>query len=428
MIKREEILELSWAQYRLVTLELAERLRPRLAPCTRVLCLKTPELLEGLFWIGAAVQLGLSLLFDEKPRASELGSEVLIAPHELSPQLGTYSGIQLYPGSPSEAPPLILEQLRVVFKTSGSSGQPKPIFKHAEGLLAEVEVLQRLYCLHAGQHVLGLVRPFHIYGFLHAFLLPLKARARVTLWPLTQHLPLASLPRADLLISVPSQWSFVEALLRETPVHRLVSSGAPFGRDRAQRLKEHPQKPFESWEILGSTETGGMGYRRIDANEDHAQFELLDGVELDESGSDGTWIRSPFIAPEKAAFTADRLELIDELSFRHLGRADRIFKYAGKRYSLPEIEDALSSLCDGAAVVCHFIEDLSRAQGGILRAWVEAKDESDKDERGQKTLDIRVRFLAQHTLPFPQQLICLPQLPRDAQGKVQLEQLLKTAK
>ncbi len=425
MTEKNEIMRLSWWDYYQLSKVLAAEISRRLRPETKVLQVVAPELLEGLLALGAAAQLELTLLFDEKASAESEGPDTLRFDKHWLPPAVSYQGLELYPSGPSEALPFNLERLRVIFKTSGSTGQPKRILKHGSGLVAETEVLARVYGLEAEDHIVGLVRPFHLYGFLHAFLLPLKKRAKITLWPVTQHLPSAALPTADLLVAVPSQWSFVEAMLEQTTVKRFVSSGAPFGLERAERLRRHPKRPVHAWEIIGSTETGGLGTRRIGDRDD--AFELLDGVEIEECAIDGSWIRSPFLDPEVSAFTADRFELIDAGTFRHLGRADRIFKYAGKRYSLTEIEEALSRLYDGAAVVCHYTQDLNRAQGGTLKAWIEGDPALGKLEKGQN-VEMRTRFLARHTLPFPQLLLPIEKFPRDAQGKVQLEQLLKLAR
>lgn len=409
-----DVLRISWSEWNELTHQVVLGLKLLVKPETRTLCLQAPDLIQGLLGVCAASQLGLQLLLDEKSQITGPTNDILLAPAVLADGLQAYRALHLYPDQ-SAMPPLDLDQLRVTFMTSGSTGQPKHIQKTGAGLKAEVQVLLKLYGLQNTDSILSFVRPFHIYGFLHALLLPIQARAKLSLWPSHLHVPTEAFQSADLLIAVPSQWSLIDSLLDVGEIKRLISSGAAFGLERTRLLQQHPRKPREAYEILGSTETGGIGYRSLLT--DSSCFELLEGVHIESSDLDGTWIVSPFLAPESRAYTADQLELLSDRSFRHCGRADRVFKYAGKRFSLSEIEVALSQICEGATVVCHFTTDNTRAQGGFLQAWIEW-------ER-MDLAEVRAKFLAKHALPFPQIVVPMMPLPRDEQGKVQLSQLIK---
>jgi len=408
-----EIIRLSWTEWNANATTLAAQLRTVLGPETRVLCLQAPSIIQGLLWISAAAQLGLAVMLDEKAQFAPRGSETLLCPPHVPLPFADGKVLHLFPEHADDEAPRIPDS--IIFMTSGSTGQPKHIMKSRKGMTAECAVLKKLYQLQPAATVLGFVRPFHIYGFLHAWLLPIQARASLVLWPTHMHLPSPPYHEADLLIAVPSQWSLIDSLLDQGSIGTLVSSGAPFGQQRQRLLQQHPGKPKAAFEILGSTETGGIGYRSLAGSS--SDFELLDGVEILSSSSEGTWITSPFLVPESKALTGDLLELVSVRSFRHSGRADRVFKYAGKRYALNEIEEALSAVCEGAAVVCHFSEDLARPQGGYLRAWVESE--------GLDIAQIRKQFLTIHALPFPNILTPMIALPRDEQGKVQIAQLLR---
>ena len=414
------ILHWTWSQYDRLSQQLASRIAAEAPTGTQTLCLRAPDLRQGLLGLGAADQLGWRVVFDEKSRYPSAANGTYVVPAAILPPAAPSLVIELAPAAADEVPPLRPERLRVCFSTSGTSGQTKFIEKSGQGLCAEVEALRRLFSLTAAQRVLSLVRPFHIYGFLHALLLPLSARSALTFWPSFETVPdLGALPvRPDLLVAVPSQWSLIQYVLEHGGMGTLVSSGAPFGSQREEALKLYRGSYSQAFEILGSTETGGIAHRRLDAGESF--FQLFDEVNLIETGDEGTWLASAFVAPESEAFTSDRLEDCGHRRVRHRGRADRVFKYAGKRYSLPEIEEALSSLAGGVTVVCHYTEDFSRAQGGTLRAWIETAVNSD-------VTALRVRYLSQFDLPFPQRVVQIAHLPRDAQGKLQMQLLMQDA-
>ncbi|MDQ3230586.1 MAG: AMP-binding protein, partial [Pseudobdellovibrionaceae bacterium] len=246
--------------------------------------------------------------------------------------------------SDAEAPRLGFrwEDWQLTLCTSGSTGEPKRIRKSGAGLLAEVHDLAELYQWTAQDAVLSLVSPLHIYGLLHSFLLPLYTRSTVEFVSF-QEGPVdpACLQYQSYagVIGVPATWSFVKDLLACKSLGTLVMSGAPFGESRRRELQALPQKPQSAWEILGSTETGGLGFRSLLQRDD--SFRCLKSVRIFER--DGRqWVESPYLQPETVWELADRLELQADGRFLHQGRSDRIFKYAGQRYALMEVEKSLS--------------------------------------------------------------------------------------
>ncbi len=306
-----------------------------------------------------------------------------------------------------------LEEWQLTLCTSGSTGEPKRIRKTGAGLLAEVRDLAGIYGWREKDRVLSLVSPLHIYGLLHSFLVPWYCRASVEFVSFQNGPvdPMALLkPHYAGVIAVPATWSFVKDLLACKTLDTLVMSGAPFGEKRWQELQRLSRKPKEAWEILGSTETGGIGIRSLLKGDD--RFHCLPSV-LITQGDDQTWVVSPYLDPEKKYLLADRLDLQEDGSFYHRGRSDRIFKYAGQRYALGEVEKALGIVYQNAETVARFHEDESVAQGGWLEAWVESEP---------LTADASVRLAyRQHTpAPFPHVLHFVARFPRDSQGKLQI--------
>ncbi|HET9240577.1 MAG TPA: AMP-binding protein [Oligoflexus sp.] len=306
-----------------------------------------------------------------------------------------------------------LEEWQLTLCTSGSTGEPKRIQKTGAGLLAEVRDLAGIYGWREGDAILSLVSPLHIYGLLHSFLLPWFCRASVEFVNFQKgpiDIPDLASTRYAAVIAVPATWSFVKDLLNSRSLGTLVMSGAPFGAKRRGELQEFSRKPERAVEILGSTETGGIGMRSLLEPEDC--FRCLPSVRImEESGEQ--WVLSPYVQPATRWVLADRLEVKSDGRFLHQGRSDRIFKYAGQRYALAEVETALSRIHAHAETLAFFHRDDAVAQGGWLEAWIES-DPLPVDA------EVRRRYQAETPAPFPHRVHFMPSFPRDGQGKVQI--------
>ncbi len=300
---------------------------------------------------------------------------------------------------------------RIAFATSGSTGEGEIIEKCWSQLAAEVSFLQQLTRLESGALVLSFVPPVHIYGFLYSFLLPIAVGADVH-----HGLETALVADADLVLVVPSLWPMLAQALRAGASPKLaISSGAPWDATREAEflaLKAERDLPLQLFDVLGSTETGGIGWRRVGVDSPHC-FSLFDAVELDCAAMR---LSSPYADPEAYwVGVADAFEPGPApRSVVHRGRTDRIFKHGAKRYALAEIESALERVT-GAKVRCRFREDAAAAKGGDLIAFVEAE-----------TLEyaaLRRAYLDATSLPFPTRLFLVPSLGVNAMGKLAIEGL-----
>jgi acyl-coenzyme A synthetase/AMP-(fatty) acid ligase len=318
--------------------------------------------------------------------------------------------------SPGAPDPLVLpdgDRVVVRLSTSGSTGAHQLHDKTATQVLGEAAMLGAHFEVPPGRPVLATIPPHHIYGLLFSVLMPLLRGAVVVRE--TPFFPdaIAARLRRDApstLVTVPAHLRVLAA--EDDPAFGtpdlVFSSGAPLGARTAARI--HEAFGLEVTEVFGSTETGGIAWRRQVRG---AVWAPLPGVRV-AAGVDGVLeVDSSFLPPDAARpWVADDRIRMEPDGFVHLGRRDDVVKVASKRVSLGAVTRALLDL-DGvsdAAVVA--VEARGRT---LLRAAVVT---TLADEAIRAALRERLDAVA---VP---RLHRVASLPRTANGKLPRAQLL----
>lgn len=250
----------------------------------------------------------------------------------------------------------LLSAALVVF-TSGSSGQPIPIYKSLAQISVEIKELERCWGGAIGDAVIyASVSHQHLYGLLFAVLWPLCAGrvfAEKRLDYPEQILSALS-SSASVLIASPAH-------LKRLPEHidwtacrdhlrHVFSSGGPLELPAVMLCERlWRQAPVE---VYGSSETGGIAWRQRHDGID-CPWIAFSGVDIVIDGGTGLLsVHSPYLPDASYFQMADRAEWQGK-GFQLLGRGDRIVKIEEKRISLTAIEQALmkSELLDSAQVV-----------------------------------------------------------------------------
>lgn len=142
------------------------------------------------------------------------------------------------------------------------------------------------------------------------------------------------------LISSPAQLSRLPDALEKQLQHRspslIFSSGGPLSFEAATDIERcYRQLPIE---IFGSTETGGIAYRR----QHHADepWQIFSPVSIKQDEGDGALcIQSSYLENTQLWHKCDdSIELINPQQFTLLNRLDRIVKVEEKRISLVQME------------------------------------------------------------------------------------------
>ncbi len=233
--------------------------------------------------------------------------------------------------------------------TSGSSGQPKRIDKQLQQLLIEVDVLEKTFAPAVDSTVfLSTVSHQHVYGLLFK-----------VLWPLTQNKPLVckSFEYPEHVRHYAQQHPDQQLTLLSSPAHlhrlaednvlrpieaqlaMMFSSGGPLQADKNLQLQSELHCPMT--EVYGSTETGGIAWRQLQAD-GRTPWTPFAVIEVQQQQHQQLAIRSPYLNDTNEWYlTDDRVELHDNQQFTLLGRVDRVIKLEEKRLSLDEVQQKL---------------------------------------------------------------------------------------
>ena len=330
---------------------------------------------------------------------------------------------EIHPGAeaPTQAPGSCRDDWQpttggqVTFYTSGSSGKPKAVTRSFEALLREAQVWESLFGERLGRaEVIGTVPHHFIYGAIFRIL-----------WPLWAGRPFDAQPFADghaLSVRLKQGGDFVlvssPSLLQRMPAEEIRTLAGLRAIFTSGSLLEASVAKLWNFpiEVYGSTETGGIAWRRQEVAD--APWTPLPGVKLTLKDDGTLHVRSPYVAPGGEQ-TADLVRFVGEGRFELRGRADRIAKVEGRRVSLAELEALAEAHPAVRRCVMLQSEPHARPQAVLVPEMA-----SDVPDYGVVWEEVRRLMLARYdAVVIPRRHRFVPVLPADARGKHPAEAL-----
>lgn len=318
----------------------------------------------------------------------------------------------------------------LVFFTSGSTGQSKPITKTLRQLETEIHCLERLWG-HPNRTLtppkfFSTVPHYHIYGLLFSLLWPVCARYpiyRQTLhfWEDVVNVCTCS----DILISSPSHLERFPPLFRTEDLFEIkavFSSGGPLSHGAAQTsAKNLGVFPLE---IYGSTETGGIAYRQQDNLDQQSPKPWTPFPQMSLQTDERQCLRleSPYLPQDGFFQTEDKIQFLEDNTFILMGRADRIVKVEGKRLSLDELEGHLEALREiKQAKIIPLPNSQKMLLGGVLVLSPTGEENRRRLGNGRFGLHLRQSLKNNCDLVvIPKHWRFVEKIPQNAQGKTPL--------
>ena len=349
---------------------------------------------------------------------------------------------------------------RLVMFTSGSTGQPKPVTKQLLQFQLEIETLEQQWGKQlARAAALATVSHQHIYGLLFRLLWPLSAgrcfHSENYINP--EALVKGARDAAAYWVASPAH---LKRLDQGSPWADIADLGAVFSSGGALLPEVAQQIAVCSGqsviEIYGSTETGGIGWRR-QGNEPLMHWTLFEGMSL-RPADEGWRLHSPYLQiskiPPRPPFLRggvtsrsffkdgvipsfllsppfgkggqggfqldDKISVQDDGRFILHGRLDRIVKIEEKRVSLEALEQRLMTL---PAVAEAFTLVLTRHRDvvGAVVVLTEGGLQSLKTN-GRKPLIKQLRDGLYHdfdAVVLPRKWLFLQRMSLTAEGKIE---------
>lgn len=309
--------------------------------------------------------------------------------------------------------------------TSGTTGDRKIVVKTLAHLEDEVIGLEQSWgALLSGRQAIGTVSHQHIYGLLFRVLWPLCAgrvfRGEALVYPEEMLARLGA--SAGYLVSTPPHLRRLSDMRGAPALGRtcrpFFSSGGPVGEATAARLVE--TFGFAPLEVFGSTETGGVAWREQRGDAGAVAWTRFDDVRVHVEASGLLRVSSPRVSAPGTFTMADGVDMLADGRFVLRGRTDRVVKVAGKRLSLPEMEERLlrhPSVGEAALTVVGPTDELRVAAAIVLTE----KGRTVLAEAGRRALSSE---LTAHLAPYwdrvllPRVYRYVSRLPEDAQGKI----------
>ena len=257
------------------------------------------------------------------------------------------------PAGSKELPPILPSAFSVEMFTSGTTGDAKTVTKRISHLEEELVDLEAVFGSKMGSsRIYSTASHQHLYGLLFSVLWPLcSARS----FDPHHYLHSAELiPRlleddSPTLVSVPT---FLNRFAKHPQCVSLkgsgvtaFSSGGMLPSAVAQLMRARMN--CAPYEVLGSTETGGIAWRvqTDDANE--SAWKPMGRVTVHRDEATGVLrVLSPYVTTEEGQAghsTGDRIEWVPEGGFLLLGRTDRVVKVGEKRVDLEQMASRIRS-------------------------------------------------------------------------------------
>jgi acyl-coenzyme A synthetase/AMP-(fatty) acid ligase len=305
--------------------------------------------------------------------------------------------------------------------TGGSTGAPRIWSKSPRNLLMESANLAKGFAVGPGDVILASVPANHIYGLLYSVLLPLVSgacvSARSPVYP-NEIIQAALDTEATVLVSIPAHYRAMQpAPLANGHVHTAFSSAGALPEQ--DDLEFHRSTGIAITEIYGSTETGGIAFRRRGAGVTELQsFPYVD-VKIE---GERLYVRSEFLSAElqrdhEGYFSmADRVAPARPHGFEILGRTDGIVKVGGKRVDLSEIRQVIAALSGVKDAYVFSLPVKSGRENEIIAVFT-----------GRISSD-RVMKALKSTLPpyaLPRRVKVVDQIPLSATGKINRDAIMK---
>ncbi len=307
---------------------------------------------------------------------------------------------------------------KILFFTSGSTGDPKPVSKTLAVMEQESRMLFDLLSPKVmDTMLLATVYPGHLYGMTARIMLPLcfSLPSFCDMIHYTEELCALS-EGSYLLVTSPVFLAHLDLnLVPPRHIKVIISAGGFLDDAVAQRVQQW--SGAEIFEIYGSTESGVMGWRW--RRDPLTQFSTFPKVYFLKKGRHFV-INSPLV-PSGEHRISDYLEFFPDGTFHPAGRLDAVVKIDEKRINLAAVKKIIEKTPEvaEAAVVSYSLRERTFIGAVIVPAGPfdkDAKTKLQKIIKNQVAVELGIKAR-------PRRIIFVDKIPANSMGKYNLAKL-----
>jgi acyl-coenzyme A synthetase/AMP-(fatty) acid ligase len=317
--------------------------------------------------------------------------------------------------------PIIPATSDLVLFTSGSTGEPTKVHRTILNIEAELDVLEEVFGGGMGDaRVYSTVSHQHVYGLLFRLLWPLVTQRAFAGFDYEYPENLFTEVAANgVLVTSPAILKRMRHIRdpAHTPWRTIFSSGGLLpeqaSKDAQQLLGCCPV------EVLGSTETSGVAWRKQDQHGAAEVWHTLPEVRVRQDDEGFLEVSSPFMGLSSWHRMGDKVRLESNRTFELLGRGDHIVKIEEKRVSLAEVEQHALALPVVEDVAAAALEQGARQFIGLVVQLSES-GKKDLQNLGRRDVGQQIRKALGNKLDpiaVPKKIRYVDAIPVNPQGK-----------
>ena len=287
-----------------------------------------------------------------------------------------------------------------LFHSSGSTGEPKPIYLSREQLYFSATMTGDWLHLEKGDVALLSLSPSYIAGAMVLVRALVHDLSLILVEPCQN--PLLQIPSTPIHLAsfVPTQWSTLLDSGIDLNSYFKEAKGILLGGAAISDLLRKDYG-FPVYETYGMTETvSHIAFRTWEQTE----FQILHGVQIAQNEENCLLICAP-MTENKWIETRDVVELTSPGKFKLFGRLDRVINTGGIKVQPEKIEQAYRSICNLPLFVAG-IPDEFWVQKVVL--FVESEE--------MPVLPSLDHLLVSHEVP--KEIVCLPSFIKTASDKI----------
>jgi o-succinylbenzoate---CoA ligase len=307
------------------------------------------------------------------------------------------------------------ESRSIEIKTSGSTGEPKVIFKEKSAFVQSAWATIRFFDLKETDTLLLCLPATYIAGKM-MLVRAMVLGCNILICKPSAH-PFEALQlKVDLTAITPYQLIHSINSLFSSNIGKIIVGGSPVS---LQLIDEIQNLEAEIYETYGMTETvSHIALKKLNGADKSENFKLLPGISIRQDNRECLVINAPLLN-EGELFTNDIVSLAGTNCFKWLGRVDNVINSGGIKLYPEQIEKAIENAVD----THYFIGSLPDQQFGEQLVLV-----IEGNEPGSEAKFVLKQKLSEILKPYetPKEIIYLPEFIYTTSGKIKRQEILKS--